>query len=42
MKTIHYEDIEARHFDSEAAKALSGRVLIGKADGAETHPPLGT
>jgi len=35
MKIIHYEDIEATHFDSEAARALSGRVLIGKADGAD-------
>jgi len=35
MKLIHYEEIEATHFDSEAAKALSGRVLIGKADGAD-------
>jgi quercetin dioxygenase-like cupin family protein len=35
MKIIHYQDVEPRHFDSEAAKAISGRVLIGKADGAD-------
>lgn len=35
MKIIHYEDVEAKHFDGEVARALSGRVLIGKADGAD-------
>ena len=35
MKIIHYTDAEPRTFDSEAVKGVTGRVVIGKADGAD-------
>jgi quercetin dioxygenase-like cupin family protein len=35
MKIIHYTDANPRHFDSETVKGVTGRVVIGKADGAE-------
>ena len=35
MKKTHYTDIEPRQFDNEMVKGVSGRVLIGKTDGAE-------
>lgn len=34
MKAIHYSRIEPRLFDGGQARAVAGRVLIGKADGA--------
>ena len=34
MKTIHYTDIPPTSFNSETATGVSGRVVIGKADGA--------
>ncbi|MEE4356740.1 MAG: cupin domain-containing protein [Desulfococcaceae bacterium] len=34
MKIQHYSEIPARHFDSGAVKGVSGRVAIGKDDGA--------
>lgn len=36
MKLIHYTDARMRVFDGEQAKGVTGRVLIGKQDGA-TH-----
>lgn len=35
MKIIHYSDQESKTFDQAPAKAVTGRVVIGKADGAE-------
>ncbi len=35
MKIVHYEEIEAKNFDSDLARGVTGRVLIGSADGAE-------
>ncbi len=35
MKTIHYTQIEPREFNSDAVKGVSGRIAIGKADGAK-------
>lgn len=35
MKIIHYTDADSRHFESDAVKGVTGRVVIGKADGAE-------
>ena len=34
MKVKTAESIEARHFDNEVVKGVTGRVLIGKGDGA--------
>jgi len=34
MKNIHYEEIEPKVFESDLVKGVSGRVLIGAADGA--------
>jgi quercetin dioxygenase-like cupin family protein len=35
MKIIHYSDAEPKHFDTNGAKGVTGRVVIGKADGAD-------
>ncbi len=35
MKVIKYKQIPETRFDNEKAKGVSGRVAIGKADGAE-------
>ena len=34
MKIIHYSDAEPKHFDADAVKGVTGRVVIGKDDGA--------
>ncbi|MBW1990287.1 MAG: cupin domain-containing protein [Deltaproteobacteria bacterium] len=34
-KTAHYTEIEPTRFDGGPAKGVDGRVLIGKADGAQ-------
>ena len=34
MKIIEYHQASASHFESETAKGVTGRVLIGKQDGA--------
>ncbi len=34
MKIIHYSDAESKFFDNDVAKGVTGRVLIGQADGA--------
>ena len=34
MKVIHYSEAEAKKYPSEQAKGATGRVVIGKADGA--------
>ena len=35
MKIIHYSDAEPKDFDTNGAKGVTGRVVIGKADGAD-------
>ncbi|MGA7143811.1 MAG: cupin domain-containing protein [Desulfobacterales bacterium] len=35
MKIIHYSEAEPKHFDSDHVKGVTGRVVIGKSDGAE-------
>ena len=35
MKIVKYRDIDAVKFDNDAAKKITGRVLIGKDDGAD-------
>lgn len=35
MKIQKYSDVAPTHFDSESVKGVSGRVLIGKDDGAD-------
>lgn len=35
MKKAHYKEIEPTTFENDMVKGVSGRVLIGKADGAE-------
>ena len=35
MKVIHYEEIEPTRFHNSVAKEVEGRVVIGRADGAE-------
>jgi len=35
MKITSTEAVEAVHFDNEVAKGVTGRVIIGQADGAE-------
>jgi len=35
MEIKKFTDIEPTRFDSDAAKGVAGRVLIGKADGAD-------
>lgn len=34
MKIIHYKQAQAKVFDTDPAKGVTGRVAIGKADGA--------
>ena len=34
MKIIHYTEAEPTQFDTDIARGVTGRVLIGKADGA--------
>lgn len=34
MKIVHYSQAEARTFDNPPAKGVTGRVVIGKMDGA--------
>lgn len=34
MKVIHYSEAETKVFDRDPAKGVTGRVVIGKADGA--------
>jgi quercetin dioxygenase-like cupin family protein len=35
MKIIHYSEAEPKHFDADNIKGVTGRVAIGKSDGAE-------
>ncbi|MEW5735198.1 MAG: cupin domain-containing protein [Thermodesulfobacteriota bacterium] len=35
MKVVHYEDIPGKYMDGGPVKDLTGRVLIGKQDGAD-------
>lgn len=35
MKRTHYSEINPVHMDNDIAKGVSGRVAIGKADGAD-------
>ncbi len=35
MKLIKYTDVKPTHFDSDLAKGVAARVVLGKADGAE-------
>jgi quercetin dioxygenase-like cupin family protein len=35
MKVQNYSDVQSTYFDSEIAKGVTGRVLIGKEDGAD-------
>ncbi len=35
MKVVSYSDIESKRFEGDAVKGVDGRVLIGKADGAD-------
>jgi quercetin dioxygenase-like cupin family protein len=37
MKIIHYSEADSRSFDSDAVKGVTGRVVIGKADGADNY-----
>lgn len=34
MKLIHYESVRPTYFNNDAAKGVAGRVVVGKADGA--------
>ena len=34
MKIIHYSEAEPKRFDSDIAKGVTGRLVIGKSDGA--------
>lgn len=34
MKIIHYSEADSKHFDTDTAKGVTGRVVIGQADGA--------
>ena len=34
MKIIHYSEAEPKRFDSDNAKGVTGRIVIGKSDGA--------
>ena len=34
MKIMHYSEAEAKQFDSDQVKRVTGRIAIGKADGA--------
>ena len=35
MKIMHYSEVESKNFDTNTAKGVVGRVLIGSADGAK-------
>jgi len=35
MKVIHYSEAKAKVFDKDPAKGVTGRVVIGKEDGAK-------
>lgn len=35
MKIVNYKEIEPTRFDNDAVKGVAGRVVIGKADGAD-------
>ena len=35
MKIIHYQEAEEKKYPSDQAKGAAGRVVIGKADGAQ-------
>ncbi len=35
MKIMHYSEAESKDFNTDVVKGVTGRVLIGKADGAE-------
>jgi quercetin dioxygenase-like cupin family protein len=35
MKIMHYSEAESKDFNTDAVKGVTGRVLLGKADGAE-------
>lgn len=35
MKIVHYRNIAGKKFDADSVKAVTGRVAIGGADGAE-------
>jgi len=35
MKVIHYLSVSPVHFDNDQAKGVSGRVVIGRNDGAD-------
>lgn len=34
MKVIHYSEAESKRFEGEGVEGVTGRVVIGKADGA--------
>lgn len=35
MKIMHYAEADSRDFDGDSVKGVTGRVAIGKADGAD-------
>jgi len=35
MKVIHYTEAESKQFEADGVKGVTGRVVIGQADGAE-------
>ena len=35
MKVVNYQDLESTRFENDQVKGVTGRVVIGKADGAE-------
>jgi len=35
MKVMHYSEAEPKSFNTDSAKKVTGRVLVGKADGAK-------
>ncbi len=35
MKVMHYSEIESKKFEADGVKGVTGRVVIGEADGAE-------
>jgi len=35
MKILHYTDANATHFETDQAKGVAARVVIGQKDGAE-------
>ncbi len=34
IKILHYSEAEPKHFDSDNVKGVTGRIVIGKSDGA--------